>query len=147
MVGGGDADDIDRFVVEDPANVLFILGRFALGLFGGGHGPADHGLIAVADGRDDAVMLAGIAPDIVAALAVDANHGHVKGIVGIAFFGCFGLGFFGRRQWTGEDGCFGQKRGQGRGVVKKVAPTDGTHEGIPFRSVGRMRRRTTGPLW
>src|SRR5438445_529307 len=91
VVGGRDADNVDRLVVEDAADVLLVLRGLVLGPFGGRHRLADHRLIAIADGGDNAIVLAGIATDISAALTVDADHGHVERIVGISLLGRFHL--------------------------------------------------------
>ena len=64
VVGRGRGDDVDRLIVHDAAQVLFIPGGLALLVFDVFHRPADHGLVAVANGRDDAAVLGGEAADV-----------------------------------------------------------------------------------
>src|SRR5207237_9936753 len=57
VVGRGGGDDVDRLIVHDAAQVMFIPGSLALLVFDVFDRPADHGLVAVANGRDDAAVL------------------------------------------------------------------------------------------
>ena len=84
MVGRGDADDMDGFVVHDAAQVLHIARRASLGL--GGRcvaGPMTSG-IGVANMGDDAVVAAREARDMIHAAAAHADDRHVEPAIGAA---------------------------------------------------------------
>ena len=127
VIGRGDADDVDGLVVQDAANVLLILGRLALGLLRRRHRSADHCLIAVADRGDDAIVLAGVTGRVVGALAVDADHSHVQRIVGVSLFDLFRR-CLRCREFPAEHAGLSQYGRQCGGVMKKITPSDGTHE-------------------
>src|SRR5262249_20763251 len=75
VVGRGDGDDVDRLVLDDLADVLLVLGRLALGLLDLLHGAADDGLVAVADGGDDAVEAGVEEPvELFGVVAADVAH-------------------------------------------------------------------------
>ncbi len=81
VVGRGDRDGVDRFVVEQAANVLHDLGR-RLGISFDHLGPAaGRAEINVADRRDAHVLEMAPAGDVVPAPAVDAAHRHPHGVV------------------------------------------------------------------
>ena len=69
------------------------------------HGVADDGLIAVADGGDDAVMLAREAADVAPAAAVHADDGDAQFIAAFLLDGLF----FGRKGLA-QQGGLGQRR-------------------------------------
>src|SRR5258708_38075896 len=84
VVGRGDADDVDALVIENLANVLLKPDGLSLCLLGLGEARSDDGLVAVADDRDDAVMLAGKAVDMLTAAALDADDGDAQLLVAAA---------------------------------------------------------------
>src|SRR5262249_23586972 len=125
-----DTDHVDRLVVEDPAEVLLILGRLALALLRGGHGRTDDHGIDVADDGHFAVMLAGVALSHVRlALAAHADHRDAQAIVGSPFL--LGSGFFGGDRRGARQPGGGQRRGESGGVVEEVSAVHGTHESVP----------------
>src|SRR5262249_55953601 len=115
----GDGDDVDVLVLDHLADVLHVLRRVALDLLDVLHGRADHGLIDVADGGDDAalaVLLVRVALDVAHALAADADAGDaglgggsgwVGGLGGQVGRGGAGRGGEGGR--GGEEGRFGEE--------------------------------------
>src|SRR5262249_12079864 len=115
VVGRGDGDDVDVLVLDDLADVLDVFRLLALAFGGNLHRRADDRRVGVADGGHDAVVFAGVGPDVTLALAANADAGDAELLAGGAFF--LGGGFFrvllggaGRIERAGRRGQAGQER-------------------------------------
>src|SRR5262249_31078833 len=87
VVGGGDRDDVDVLVVDHLADVLDELGHLPLLAFDGLHRLADDALVAVADGGDDAAVLAVESANVRHAAAVDADDRDAQRVAAFLFRG------------------------------------------------------------
>ena len=103
VIGRRNADDIDRFVVEHPANVLGVVDELLLPAFDGLDCPADDARVHVANCRDDGVelLVASEAIDVAHAAAMNADDGDAQLRIDIASLGCDLFGCF-----LGDGGSF-----------------------------------------
>ena len=122
------------------------LGGCALGLLGAGHGVADDGRVGVADGGDDAVVLAGEAVDVAPAAAVDADDGDAQRAVGVAGLGC--LCRLGGGGGLADDAGAGQRGQHGR-ILDEITPIQKTHRehSSPEGGMGGRRNGAMFPLY
>ena len=81
VVRRGDCDDVDLFVFDDLAQILFVFG-LPLVFRNLRHSLLDDAFVGVANGRDNAAVLIGQTADMVHTAAIDADDGDAKLVIG-----------------------------------------------------------------